>query len=152
MRSAYLHMVRVARPLKPISLSAVSNDINNQSNGLLKNNTLLNFPFSTLRDEALWGKTTPDSNLYFVEKEMFISAVIASDRTQLQSASPAINTWRRLNPNRNGASPTGMRELASNCGDIHVDLTLLGLNWALTLKWNVFPPNPVRQDAENVLK
>jgi len=35
--------------------------------------------------------------------------------------------------------PTGMRELASNCGDMYVDLTLLGLNWALTLKWNAFP-------------
>ena len=46
---------------------------------------------------------------------------------------------------------TGMTELASNCGDMYVDLTLLGLNWALTLKWNVFPPNPVRQIAENVL-
>jgi len=34
---------------------------------------------------------------------------------------------------------TGMRVLASNCGDTHVDLMLLGLKWALTLKWNVSP-------------
>jgi hypothetical protein len=70
---------------------------------------------------------------------MFISAESASDRNQLQLASPAIITWRRLNPNRNGVSPTGMRVLASSCGDMYVDLTLLGLNWALTLKWNAFP-------------
>ena len=84
MRSAYLLMVRVARPLKPISLGAVSNDISNRSNGLLNNNISLNLPFSTLRDEALRGTTTPDSNLYFVGKEMFISAESASDRNQLQ--------------------------------------------------------------------
>ena len=45
---------------------------------------------------------------------------------------------------------TGMMGLASNCGDMYVDLIellMLGLNWALTLKWNVFPPNPVRQNC-----
>jgi hypothetical protein len=36
---------------------------------------------------------------------MFISAVSASDRIQLQLASPAIINWRRLNPNRNGVKP-----------------------------------------------
>jgi hypothetical protein len=29
-----------------------------------------------------------------------------------------------------------MTELASNYGDINEDLMLLGLKWALTLKWN----------------
>jgi hypothetical protein len=52
---------------------------------------------------------------------MFISAEIASDRTQLQSASPAINTWRRLNPNRNGALPyrdagVGLQLRGHTCG------------------------------------
>jgi len=36
-----------------------------------------------------------EGNVYFVEKEMFISAELAS----------AIITWRRLNPNRNGVKP-----------------------------------------------
>jgi len=45
------------------------------------------------------------SNVYFIEKEMFISAVSVSDRIQLQLASPQLQLWRRLNPNRNGEKP-----------------------------------------------
>jgi hypothetical protein len=37
---------------------------------------------------------------------------------------PQLTIWRRLNPNRNGALPTGMRVLASNCGDTYVDLII----------------------------
>ena|GEM_PF-2123771 len=46
-----------------------------------------------------------EGNVYFVEKEMFISAELASAIIQLQLASPAVTTWRRLNPNRNGVKP-----------------------------------------------
>jgi hypothetical protein len=52
---------------------------------------------------------------------------------------PQLQNWRRLNPNRNGDCASGMRVLASSCGDTYEDLTLLGLKWALTLKWNAFP-------------
>jgi hypothetical protein len=80
-----------------------------------------------------------DSNVYFVRKEMFISAESASDRIQLQLASPAITTLAAAQPQPKRRFASGMRVLASSCGDTHVDLTLLGLNWALTLKWNAFP-------------
>jgi len=45
-----------------------------------------------------------------------------------------------------------MTELASNCGDTHVDLTLLGLKWALTLKWNVSPSKSNLAIAEVQIK
>jgi hypothetical protein len=59
-----------------------------------------------------------------MRKEMFISR-----RVPLTSfgdnASPAIITWRRLNPYYKGAqTPYRMKRLASNCGHTHVDLTV----------------------------
>ena len=62
-----------------------------------------------------------EGNVYFVGKEMFISAEITSAIIQLQLASPAINTWRRLNPNRNGVKPyrdagVGLQLRGHTCG------------------------------------
>jgi hypothetical protein len=69
---------------------------------------------------------------------MFILAESASKEIQLQ-ASPAINKHGGgSTPTETAFRLTGMRVLASNCGDTHVDLTSkLGLNWALTLMWYI---------------
>jgi len=77
-----------------------------------------------------------DSNVYFARKEMFISAESAFVRIQLQLASPQLTHGGGSTPTETALCPTGMRVLASNCGNKYVDLTLLGLKWALTLKWN----------------
>jgi hypothetical protein len=104
---------------------------------MLRGTGTLTFPENRLSPQPT--QQPLHSNVYLIGKEMFISAESASKRIQLQQASPAITTWRRLNPNRNGDYASGMRVLASSCGDTHVDLTPLGLKWALTLKWNAFP-------------
>ncbi len=63
---------------------------------------------------------------------------------------PAIFTWRRLNPYRNGDCLAGMMGLASNCGDTYVDLTNCSVRSELgfdVLSGMFFPPNPVRHKS-----
>jgi hypothetical protein len=62
-------------------------------------------------------ETPAYSNVYFVGKEMFISAESASDRIQLQLASPAINKFG------GGSTPT---ETALRLRDAGVGLQLRG--------------------------
>ena len=81
------------------------------------------------------------SNVYFVEKEMFISAEIASAIIQLQLASPAIKHMAAAQPQpkRRFAyrdAGVGLQLRGHTCGP---DNCSLGLKWALTLKWNVSP-------------
>ncbi len=73
---------------------------------------------------------------------MFIFAENASAITQLQLASPAIFTWRRLNPNQNGALPyrddgVGLQLRGHVCGPDTVRSEM-----GFDVNVGILPPNP----------
>ena len=107
---------------------------------LIKSNTesTLN-TFYTLKEVIDETTKVLDSNVYFVRKEMFISAESASDRIQLQLASPAITTLAAAQPQpkRRFAyrdEGVGLQLRGHTCGPDAVRSEL-----GFDVKWNALP-------------